>query len=983
MNLRLVIILILSGFGVAPLALLISINFPSVLARLDLAAQQESISRLQSEQYGLNVRVERLKERVSSLASLPGAKDIIGHQESLGIDREKAVKRLSGLIEKWFGSHREILNVRLIDIHGKEHLHLTRNGSGSLRQVGNGINHQHVASEFCMTGLKVPFGSVKVSDIDLNPRPAGHNISQAYGISLVTPVVAAKGKIIGVLCFRVNMTDFLRDYAESLWLDREGNSLRRIQEAVLGKDRDDSEGFGVAETEEFPGLKSLLVANQAVVWSGEGGRKVAWQPIIFNEHMAATLWVGHDVDRGDLERWLEKRQKHMAVIFLVLVLGVIFLAGRVASFIDRRKVELVEGFDAILTGSKPRPFGWSYLREMRQMADELNILAERYFDMRLARQRAEDELRESNARLEEIVERRTAELFATNEQLSEEVEERSRAEEEMIKYREHLEEMVQQRLVELAETNEQLQLEMVRRKHAQDSMRKNEARLRVILDSVPIGIFIVDREKQTITYANPAAAGMIGADSPSVLNGSQCHSFFCEGDKGQQRCIGMNDRFEQADVTLQRLDGSPLSVLKTVIPLTLADRPCLLESITDITELKLMATQNEALQEQLLQSQKMEAVGVLAGGIAHDFNNLLTIIQGSADLAMLSSSVEQKEHRYLGQIKETTERAGNLVRQLLLFSRTQPMTLSILRLNDVVENLLKMLKRLIGEDIEIITDLSTDLVLVEGNAANVEQVIMNLAVNGRDAMDNGGKLYIRSCNVEFDEKTAATMSDARPGCFACLEVTDSGGGIDEETLQHIFEPFFTTKEAGKGTGLGLAVVYGIVKQHQGWIDVVGVEGQGTSFKIYLPASVGESVDEVIESTELHLQGEGQRVLVVEDDETLRRLIADTLERKGFKVLQAVDAVQALDIFQQENGAFDLLFSDVVMPGEHNGIQLADLIREKRPEMPVILSSGYTDQKSQWAIIEERGFAFLQKPFNIVTLVRMVCETMQGNGRAGE
>ncbi|MDH4321917.1 MAG: ATP-binding protein, partial [Desulfobulbaceae bacterium] len=422
-------------------------------------------------------------------------------------------------------------------------------------------------------------------------------------------------------------------------------------------------------------------------------------------------------------------------------------------------------------------------------------------------------------------------------------------------------------------------------------------------------------------------------------------------------------------------------VLKTVIPLTLGDRPCLLESITDITELKRMASQNQTLHQQLLQSQKMEAVGVLAGGVAHDFNNLLTIIHGSADLALLTSSTEKAEHRYLSQIKETTERAGNLVRQLLLFSRTQPMTLSVLQLNEVVGNLMKMLKRLIGEDIEVVTELADGLWLVEGNAANIEQVVMNLAVNGRDAMTSGGKLQIRTRNVIIGEQEAL-LPEVRPGRFVCLEVIDSGAGIPDEVLQHIFEPFFTTKEAGKGTGLGLAVVYGIVKQHEGWIDVDSKAGKGTTFKIYLPSSAAEAETVVAPALAVELRGDGQRVLVVEDEEMLRGLIADTLEKKGFEVLQATNVDEALALFEREQGDFALLFSDVVLPGEQNGIQLADILREKRPDLPVVLSSGYTDQKSQWEIIEKRGYAFLQKPFNIGTLGRMVYDAVQERG-AGE
>ena len=982
MSFRLFVILVLSCFGIAPVIFLMSISSPAVLERLELAAQQESFARLQTEQYELNVRVVRLKERVSSLATLPGARDLIGYHGEQAIDAKKAGKRLTSLVNKWFALRKEVLEIRLLDPEGQERFLLTRN-----EQSGNFVpTKQNAKSDpqmltFCKEGANLQVGIVRVLDIEVDHQVAAQDNSHVYGISLFTPV-AVKDKVIGFLFCKVNMTDFLQDYAMSFWLDRAGNPLHEHEVSTADYHTHDNEASDDTAAEEFVGVKALLVDNKAFAWSGEDGRKVVWQPIIFNEYMPATLWVGHDVDRTELESWVEGQQFRVFLLVVTLVVIVILLAGKIGAFVDKRRAELLGGFDAIISGDRPEHLSWGWLREMRQMANELNVLKDRYFDMRHARQCAEEELRESNVRLEEIVERRTAELFATNEQLSEEVEERARAEEELIGHRDKLEELVRQRLVELAETNEQLQLEMVRRKHAQDSVRKNEARLRVILDSVPIGIFIVDREKKTITYANPASAGMIGAALPSDLYGEQCHAFFCGENRKNCQCLDEDVRFEQADITLKQMDGSPLSVLKTVIPLTIADRPCLLVSITDITELKRMSSQNQVLHEQLLQSQKMEAVGVLAGGVAHDFNNLLTIIQGSAELAMLASGEVRPESRYLAQIKETTERAGNLVRQLLLFSRTQPMTLSFLRLNDVVENLLKMLKRLIGEDVEIITELGEDIWPLEGNAANIEQVIMNLTVNGRDAMASGGKLYIRTSNVEFSKKgLPATVAEARPGRFVCLEVKDSGEGIAEETLKHIFEPFFTTKEAGKGTGLGLAVVYGIVKQHEGWIDIASEAGQGTSFKVYLPCRTTGAAEEVVASAAaVDLQGNGRRVLVVEDEEILRSLIADTLEHKGFTVFQAVNVAEALEVFEQEKGDFDLLFSDVVLPGEQNGIQLADVVREKRPGMPVILSSGYTDQKSQWAIIEERGFAFLQKPFNIGTLGRIVYDVIdKGEG----
>ncbi|MDH3360009.1 MAG: hypothetical protein OEL55_03985, partial [Desulfobulbaceae bacterium] len=478
-----------------------SINSPAVLDRLERSAQQESFSRLQTEQYELNVRVASLKERVSSMATLPGVRDIIGYRGEQTIDLSKAGKRFTELVNIWFGQRHEVLMVNLFDLEGHDRFALARNGNGGEFIIAEGgFNSSSDISPISKEVAELSAGVVLVQDIEVDHKIDDDNTQHIYGVSLLTPV-AVKGKIIGFLSCKVNMTDFLRDYTLSFWLNREGKPLH-------GHELDNGDAhthvldvLNDKSSEKFPGIKTLLVDNKAVVWSGKDGKKVTWQPIIFNEDMPATLWVGHDVDRSDLEKWVEGQQYRVFLLVAGLVLIVILLAGKIAVFVDKRRAELLAGFGAIISGEKPKPFAWRGVREIKQMASELNILTERFFDMRHARQCAEEELRESNVRLEEIIERRTGELFATNEQLSKEVEERSRAEDELILHRDQLEELVRQRLVEVAETNEQLQLEMVRRKHAQDSVRKNEARLRVILDSVPIGIFIVDRDKQTITYA--------------------------------------------------------------------------------------------------------------------------------------------------------------------------------------------------------------------------------------------------------------------------------------------------------------------------------------------------------------------------------------------------------------------------------------------------------------------------------------------------
>jgi CheY-like chemotaxis protein len=333
-------------------------------------------------------------------------------------------------------------------------------------------------------------------------------------------------------------------------------------------------------------------------------------------------------------------------------------------------------------------------------------------------------------------------------------------------------------------------------------------------------------------------------------------------------------------------------------------------------------------------------------------------------------------YRDLNQIRLAAGRAASLTRQLLLFSRRQPMELTPCNLNSIFEDLLKMLRRLIGEDITINTDLKADLWTILADAGNIEQVIMNLAVNARDAMTDGGKITIKTENVRLDEEYCKTYTYARPGTFVCLSVEDTGIGMDRETIQHIFEPFFTTKETGKGTGLGLSVVYGIIKQHEGWINVYSEPGQGTTFKIYLPASPVKHEDEKKEKISLEgLQGNGERILLVEDEEPVRNLVARAMSKNGYVVTVARNAEEAMDIFEKEGRNFHLVFTDVVLPNK-SGLQLIDHLLSRKPELPVLLSSGYTDQKSQWSIIQKRKYRFLQKPYTIPDLLKIIREILE-------
>ena len=396
----------------------------------------------------------------------------------------------------------------------------------------------------------------------------------------------------------------------------------------------------------------------------------------------------------------------------------------------------------------------------------------------------------------------------------------------------------------------------------------------------------------------------------------------------------------------------------------------------DITERKRAQEEKKMMQAQLLQAQKMEAVGKLAGGVAHDFNNLLTTIHGYTELAMMELNETEPLYRDLKEIHLAAVRAASLTRQLLLFSRKQPMELTPLIINRTIDELLKMLNRLIGEDIAINTVLEPDLWTVRADAGNIEQVIMNLAVNARDAMPKGGRLTIKTENVTLDEEVCKVIPEARPGKFVCLSVEDTGVGMDKDIIQHIFEPFFSTKEVGRGTGLGLSVVYGSVKQHEGWINIYSEPGRGSTFKVYLPAfsvRLEEETEEMISLQEF--QGSGERILLVEDEEGVRKLANKALSKNGYVVFEAANAKEAMDIFEREEGKFHLVFSDVVLP-DKTGLQLVHQLLSRKPELQILLSSGYTDDKSQWSAITKRGFRFLQKPYPLPDLLRAIKEAIK-------
>ena len=508
-------------------------------------------------------------------------------------------------------------------------------------------------------------------------------------------------------------------------------------------------------------------------------------------------------------------------------------------------------------------------------------------------------------------------------------------------------------------------------KQAEEKLRHLSKDREEIFQALGNGTIIID-SRFNIIDANRAIIMEAGKPRNQLL-GSKCYKVFHQTEQPVRNCPAMQIINTGSHVPVAReieALGGHFLVSCTPVFNDRGDLVKMIESSTNITE-------HKRLEEQFRHSQKMEAIGTLAGGVAHDFNNILTAIQGYTDISLMAVAEDDILHRNLTEILKASIRAANLTRQLLLFSRRQPMEMMFLGLNRTIQDLTKMLHRLIGEDISLSTDLDPELWTIKGDAGTMEQTITNLVVNARDAMPYGGKIAIETHNVCLDEEYCCLNKKSRPGEFISLSVRDTGEGMNRAVIERIFDPFFTTKELGKGTGMGLSVVYGIVKKHDGWIDVESSPGNGTVFNIYLPAvsMKAEEIQKTPAPVE-PIRGKGERVLLVEDEEAVRRLVSKALSRNGYVVFAAANAKEAMDIFQKEEGNFDLVFTDVILPGER-GPEFVKRLLKVKPGMKVLFTSGYSDEKSDWHTIREGGHLFLQKPYSLSDLFRIVRTTLKG------
>jgi two-component system, cell cycle sensor histidine kinase and response regulator CckA len=524
--------------------------------------------------------------------------------------------------------------------------------------------------------------------------------------------------------------------------------------------------------------------------------------------------------------------------------------------------------------------------------------------------------------------------------------------------------------------------DITERKRAEEEMRQSQQKLRMHFDHTPLGVVEWDLEFR-VTNWNPAAERMFGYSRAEAL-GQHGHFIvpgpFREG--VEQVWLDLLHPKVGAQIASRYRFAHNDNITKEgrLISCEWYNTPLVDEAgrVLGVASLVQDLTERVALEDRLRQSQKMEAVGRLAGGIAHDFNNLLTVILGYSQILADGVPSGSRLADSTTQIKSAAERAAGITRQLLAFSRKQVLSPRVINLNDIMLSLDSLLRRLIGEDIEVLTAPANDLGAVRADPGQIEQVMMNLALNARDAMPRGGKLTLETCNVKLDESYAREHLPVEAGRYVMLAVSDSGEGMSEETQSRIFEPFYTTKEVGKGTGLGLSMVYGIVKQSGGYIWVYSEPQRGTTFKIYLPRTDQPAEPNVVEKRPVEVQRGTETILLVEDDPQLRQLSSTVLSHCGYNVLVAASPEEGIAVCQANHRDIRLLVTDVVMP-RMNGRQLAEQIVQVCPNLRVLYISGYTNNAIVHYGVLDPGLWFLPKPFSLSALVAKVREVLDAGG----
>ncbi|MBI5073715.1 MAG: PAS domain S-box protein [Nitrospirae bacterium] len=550
--------------------------------------------------------------------------------------------------------------------------------------------------------------------------------------------------------------------------------------------------------------------------------------------------------------------------------------------------------------------------------------------------------------------------------ISKNITDRKLAEELLINSHQELEKQVQERTAALAELNESLNREITERRQTEDALKKSSDEWRITFDSTKDIMLMLDEafrvirvNRATAVFLNRPYNELIGSNVFELIPDMDIRS-----DRHPLKKMERSKRHEELEIYCK---DKNIWVLASADPI-MSEYGHMTGSVHIVRDI----TEQKNLHLQLLQAQKMESIGRLAGGVAHDFNNLLSAIIGYTELTLLKLPAESPLKDYLLTVKRSGEKAAELTRRLLAFSRKQVLQMQVFNLNVNLESMVKMMSRMVREDVSLELHPDPSLSMIMADPVQIEQIVMNLIVNARDAMPNGGRLIIETANAYLDDDFIIRHENVERGAYVLLSVSDTGIGMSKSVQERIFEPFYTTKGIGEGTGLGLATVYGIVKQHNGYIYVYSEAGKGTTFKIYLPAS-GEKKAEQPENEKQGLAGGSETIIVVDDDPSIRRLIGDILKPLGYRLFIADDGEEALNIAGRE-GSVDVLLTDVIMPNM-NGKQLADIFRRDYPGVKIVFMSGYTDETISRQGVLHEGDILIQKPLSPAKLTGRLREIL--------
>jgi len=542
---------------------------------------------------------------------------------------------------------------------------------------------------------------------------------------------------------------------------------------------------------------------------------------------------------------------------------------------------------------------------------------------------------------------------------------------------ENLESVVERRTLELVRANEQLEAEVERRAEVERELRESEERFHKSFETALVSLSILDAGTLAHIDVNGSYLALLGLDREQVIGKTPRDLGILENSSALDealKTLRKGTPVHNVEMNLRRADKELRQALVSIVPLSLAGKPNFLAAVLDITD-------QRRLESQLRQSQKMDAIGQLAAGVAHDFNNLLTVIIGHASIQLAKASIDQEIGKSLEQVKLAGERASGLTRQLLAFSRKQVLNRTCLDITTTGKNMQKMLARLVGEVVDFSYNHEPGVPCVLADESNIEQVLLNLVVNARDAMPQGGKLEVRIYSTQLRSAELNRHDEAREGRFVVLTVRDTGCGMSAETQQRLFEPFFTTKPVGKGTGLGLSTVYGIVKQHDGWIEVESERDAGTTFRVFIPAT--DDKPSKRDTTYLKKSATPRRecIMVVEDEPQVRAYVCEALRHHGYAVLDADCGQKALEVWANAGREVDLLLTDMVMPNGVSGSSLAKTLLKQKPALKVIYMSGYSNELTSTGDLLSEGRNFLPKPFSPGKLIDLVDHTINPTGLA--